>query len=546
MSGEQDPSSDRKLHDTGAPTDEGDNIKYLISFAAHEYVKDKTRHLTRLRDATTVSLALAPDPSDLDEQCRSANLSYRTAYQSRLIESTLPESRMDPAYLKDYARIVHSPSFRRLQGKTQLLPTGENDFFRTRLTHSLEVAEIARRIAMRLNERYKEQLGPDVIDSDIAVCAALLHDIGHPPFGHSGEETLNEKMARFGGFEGNAQTLRIVSKLENRLGRGGSVIAADASGPRGLNLTVGTLASVIKYDQVSIGPSYRGDRMQVAKGYYPSEAATVGEIRSALGLASSDRRLYTIECQVMDIADDIAYSAYDLEDTLEAGIVTPFDLMSIEDETVEAITDEVKQQLAKRIPELDISPELILHHLADVFGTLILDGEKTHPYDFSNRLDRLAFVGRTYAESLQHAKNPLIRRQYLETLIEQNIDALSLRYDESAPFLSALVVEPDRLVTIEALKSFNFHKVISSRRLQLHHHRAGRIVGSIFDALAEDKRGRLLSEHQRQLLTQCAGNEGARMRLISDIVSSFTDKEALRFYDQLHSSRNTPFMSYSR
>jgi dGTP triphosphohydrolase len=176
-----------------------------------------------------------------------------------------------------------------------------------------------------------------------------------------------------------------------------------------------------------------------------------------------------------------------------------------------------------------------------------LDGEKAKPYVFTNRLDRLAFVGRTYAESIQHAKNPLIRRQFLETLIEQNIAAtLHIAYDPSAPFLSKLVVEPARLVTIEALKSFNFHKVISSRRLQLHHHRASRIVGSIFDALAEDKDGRLLSEHQRHLLRLCDGNEGERMRLIADIVASFTDKEALRFYDQLHSSRNAPFMSYSR
>ena len=171
-------------------------------------------------------------------------------------------------------------------------------------------------------------------------------------------------------------------------------------------------------------------------------------------------------------------------------------------------------------------------------------------YQFDKRLDRIVFVGRTYAESQQHARNPLVRRQYLETLIEENIESIRVAYNPSVPCLSRLVVDANRLITIEAMKAFNFHKVISSRRLQLHHHRAKNIIAAIFDALAKDRDGHLLSEHQRYLLSLCSGDaeqrEREHMRLISDIVSAFTDSEALRFYDQLQSSRNTPFLSYNR
>jgi dGTPase len=373
----------------------------------------------------------------------------------------------------------------------------------------------------------------------------LLHDIGHPPFGHSGEEILNQKMEHFGGFEGNAQTLRIVSCLENRLGRS-SDIATVMKEPRGLNLTVGTLASVLKYDFRSMGPTLKVDKLYVTKGYYPTEEPTVKALHERLGI-EADKRLYTIECQIMDMADDIAYSAYDLEDTLEAGIVTPFDLMSIDDTTLGMLEVDVRKGVAKRDDSIQISKPIIVKHLSDVFGTLLRFAKSDSPYRLdTHRLDRLAFVGRTYAESIQHAKNPLVRRQYLETLIEQNIASLYLDFDHSMPCLSVLRIDPSRLVTIEALKAFNFHKVITSRRLELQHHRNRKIIGVIFDALASDDRGVLLSDFQREQLGACDGDKPKRMRLISDIVSSLTDTEALNLYDQLNSSRNGRFWTYSR
>jgi dGTPase len=537
---------------TGRPTDESGRILFDISVRAHEFVKSKTTELTSTMKQP------APEPSVRsrarvpDSQERISP--YVPVYPERLIPPAPNETKgLGAAYSKDYARIIHSPSFRRLQGKTQLIPTGENDFFRTRLTHSLEVAEVASRIAGRLNARLHEDHGDRYrIDPDLVVCASLLHDIGHPPFGHSGEEALNEKMETSGGFEGNAQTLRIVTKLENRLGRGNSLIEAYENGQRGLNLTIGTLASIIKYDFESTGPTRsKNGKLEVTKGYYPTEKETVQQIRKALKLEEPTRKLRTIECQIMDLADDIAYSAYDLEDTLEAGIVTPFDMMSINDDILKPITEDVNRQLEKRISGYQVEANKIVMVLANVFGTLVLDGDEANPYNFKNRNHRLVFVGRTYAESQQHAKNPLVRRQYLETLIEANIDAVDLKFDDQYPWLSTLEIAPERLLTIEAMKSFNFHTVILSRRLQLYHYRAKNIVGSLFDALkkdalAEDGGGKLLSEYQRHLLSRCRKDESKCMRLVADIISGFTDVEALRLYDQLHSSRNAPFMNYFR
>jgi dGTPase len=116
-----------------------------------------------------------------------------------------------PHFTRDYGRIVHSASFRRQQGKTQVFPGHESDFFRNRLTHSLEVAQIAEGIADRLNYFYSENL-PEPISGRLCAAAGLVHDIGHPPFGHNGERALDAKMKQYGGFEGNAQTLRILSR----------------------------------------------------------------------------------------------------------------------------------------------------------------------------------------------------------------------------------------------------------------------------------------------------------------------------------------------
>jgi len=265
---------------------------------------------------------------------------YHPGDYGRVME--IPDPGVTEAYRspfrRDYARIVHAPAFRRLQRKLQLFPGDESDFFRNRLTHSAEVAQIAKSIAIRLNHTLGSK-DPDCgpIDTDLVETISLAHDLGHPPFGHTGEAALHKKMHKAGGFEGNAQTLRILTRLEKRQTiqehkRDGAIDFVEF-GPKGedlragLNLCFRTLAGVLKYDK----PIPRiSDSEDLRKGYYASEAVLVEQIKKAV-LGEHYRKFRgdfeVIEMQIMDLADDIAYSTYDFEDALKAGFASPLELL---------------------------------------------------------------------------------------------------------------------------------------------------------------------------------------------------------------------------
>jgi dGTPase len=199
-----------------------------------------------------------------------------------------PESLSRGPFERDRDRIVHASAFRRLRGKTQVFIAHEGDYFRTRLTHSLEVAQLARAVARRMG-----------LDDDLAECLGIAHDLGHPPFGHTGEDVLGACMEAYGGFDHNAQTLRVLTKLERKY-------------PRfdGLNLTWETLEGVVKHN----GPLIR-------------YGATLADLPVAIQeyVATHDLELDSwpgLEAQVAAHADDIAYNNHDIDDGLRAGLFT--------------------------------------------------------------------------------------------------------------------------------------------------------------------------------------------------------------------------------
>jgi len=216
-------------------------------------------------------------------------------------------------FTRDRARVLHSAALRRLGAKTQVLSPangGNNDFARTRLTHSLEVAQIGREMAADLG------LDPDVVD-----LACLAHDLGHPPFGHNGEKALNAWGLEFGGFEGNAQTLRLLTRIEPK------VFGTDAR-PFGLNLTRAALDASVKYpwSRAEAQQSNPGE-VNLKFGYYTDDQPVFDWIR-----IGADAGVKCVEAQVMDFADDVAYSVHDFEDAIVSGYIILEDLANAANE----------------------------------------------------------------------------------------------------------------------------------------------------------------------------------------------------------------------
>ncbi|TGQ51631.1 dNTP triphosphohydrolase [Mesorhizobium sp. M1C.F.Ca.ET.193.01.1.1] len=223
----------------------------------------------------------------------------------------------DP-YQRDLGRIVHSASFRRLQTKTQVMGTGEGDFHRTRLTHSLEVGQIGRGIVWNLLARRGFGHADTLPSTELIEAICYAHDLGHPPFGHGGERALYKAMYNFGGFEGNAQTIRILSRLEKYY-RG-----------NGIAPTRRLLLGVLKYP-VAFGEYPAYDLRKPPKCFYDSDLDLVEGVLDVFSLADREefRRLgsgnkpmhKSLDCSIMELADDIAYGVHDLEDGVGRGIL---------------------------------------------------------------------------------------------------------------------------------------------------------------------------------------------------------------------------------
>jgi dGTPase len=221
------------------------------------------------------------------------------------------ESATRTCYSRDRDRIIHSTAFRRLKHKTQVFVEHEGDYYRTRLTHSLEVAQLARSLARSLKA-----------DEDLAETVSLAHDLGHTPFGHAGEEALDAVTADIGGFDHNAHALRLVTKLEHRY--------ADFDG---LNLTWETLEGLVKHNGPLMGPLRPSLAQEPATGTSPASASRAGEVDLPLPIKSFDARWSLdlsrwpgIEAQIAALADDIAYVNHDIDDGLRAKLFCVDDL----------------------------------------------------------------------------------------------------------------------------------------------------------------------------------------------------------------------------
>ncbi len=280
--------------------------------------------------------------------------------RGRLFDET--ESPTRTPFQRDRDRIIHSTAFRRLKHKTQVFVAHEGDHFRTRLTHTIEVAQIARALARALR-----------CDEDLAEALALVHDFGHTPFGHTGEEALNDKMADWGGFDHNAQSLRVVTRLERRY--------AEFDG---LNLTWETLEGLVKHNGPLTDTKGHG-----LKGPVPRSILDYNELHD-LELD----RYASLEAQCAAIADDIAYNTHDIDDGLRAGLLT---LEMLEDVS---LPRRLLAEVRARYPALDpvragheLMRRQITQMVEDVIGAATSNLQDIQPQS----VDAVRGAGRTIA-----------------------------------------------------------------------------------------------------------------------------------------------------
>ena len=381
------------------------------------------------------------------------------------------------AFERDRARVVHAASFRRLAAKTQVVGPQSDDFVRNRLTHSLEVAQIARDLSRALGTH------PDITET-----AALAHDLGHPPFGHNGERALAALAADCGGFEGNAQTLRLLTRLEAK--------TADAAGESaGLNLTRATIDACTKY------PWGRDDAPDPAEpkfGVYDDDRVAFEWARSG---APGRRRC--VEAQVMDLADDVAYSVHDVEDGTVAGKI---DLTRLDRA---AVWDTVRSWY---------EPEATDDELDEVLRRLRAVGSWPQgPYD--GRRGSLA--------ALKNLTSDLIGR-FCGAVQEATFATAEGPF---ARYATDLVIPRDTWAEITVLKGIAAHYVMQDGARIALQERQRELLADLVAVLLD--RGADALDEAFAVDWERAGGDAARLRVVVDQVASLTDASAVAWHERL-------------
>ena len=376
-----------------------------------------------------------------------------------------PESQTRTAFQRDRDRVIHSIAFRRLKHKTQVFVYHEGDHYRTRLTHSLEVAQVSRSLARLLR-----------LDEDLAECLALAHDLGHSPFGHTGEDVLQDCMADYGGFDHNAQTLRILTKLERRHA------AFD-----GLNLTWETLEGVTKHNGPLIGPI--AERMAQAKGEGAAKPLPAALKEYA---AMHDLHLHSfagLEAQVSALADDIAYNNHDMDDGLRAGLFSLGDALD-----VPLMGDAIKAS-RKKYPQAEESL-LIAEAVSDMIGIMVTDV-------FEETKRRLAVLNPQSAGDIRAAD-------------QQQVDFS----DELRP-------------KVEELRAFLWDKMYRHWQVNRARSQARRIVRDLFEVFFDEPETLPPAWRARYE----GKSDHKRARAVCDYIAGMTDRFAIQEHQKLFDTK---------
>ena len=381
------------------------------------------------------------------------------------------------AFARDRARVLHSFGLRRLAAKTQVVVSGVLDFPRTRLTHTLEVAQIARELGAALG------CDPDLVD-----VAGLTHDLGHPPFGHNGETELDRIADAIGGFEGNAQTLRVLTRLEAKI--------VDADGRSvGLNLSRASLDASCKY------PWARKPGLRKF-GVYADDLPVFAWLREG---AVGERTC--LEEQVMDWADDVAYSVHDVEDAVHAGMAP---MQALRSRDVQATIVEVAGR--RFCPDTDPArlQAAIERLVALPVWPSAFDGSMTSLAElktFTSALIGRFCLGAQEATRAAYGPGPLSR------------------------YSAELVVPDDLRDEVAVMKAIAAHFVIERAEAQPEYARQREVLAEVVHALVLDQ-GRSLEPWLRPAF-QDAASDGERLRVIIDQVASLTDTSVMQWHARL-------------